>query len=300
MDLRQMAFFVAVYEAGSLSAAARKLNVSQPSLSEKIRVLEASLSTTLLHRSVVGVRPTQSGELFYHRAVMLLQGAAELERDMRSGSSEALDIAIGLPTTISLNLTVPLVRAIRQRFPAVHLKMVESMSGYLAEWLESGRLDLAILYNVTSSASFICEKVVVEDLYLVSRGRTAGLGPDIALSEACLLPLVLPGASHGLRRTIENHFGGEGHALVVSVEVESLVNLKALAMDGSYSTILPLAAVRQEIAEGKLTAQRLIAPPLRRDVVIARSRKVDLIGVRRHVHQITKNLVATLLATGAV
>jgi LysR family nitrogen assimilation transcriptional regulator len=204
---------------------------------------------------------------------------------------------VALPSTVSLHLSVPLVRAVTARFPKVKLRLIESMTGYLSEWLEQGRLDLAVLYNVRSSSSFLCDELLREDLYLVSERGFGKMAADIRLDSISGVPLVLPSASHGLRKTIDAFFAKKGLVANVTVEVDSLVHLKALAMAGTHSTILPRAAVREELERGLLRAQRIISPRLSRSIVIASARERRLIGVTEEVYGITRDLIRNLLGS---
>lgn len=294
MDLRELGFYVRVVECGSLSSASRMLGVAQPSLSARIRGLENALGVALLHRSVTGVRPTSAGETLYQRALNLLKQADLLQSEIRAGNTDVV-VSVGLPTTVSLHLTVPLVRAVTARFPEVKLRIIESMSGYLSEWLEQGRLDLAVLYNVRSSTSFLCDELLQEDLYLISEHGLEKAAAEIPLDAISGAPLVLPSASHGLRKTIDDFFAKQGLIANVTVEVDSLVHLKALAIAGTHSTILPHAAAREEIEKGLLVAQRIVSPRLSRRVVIASARERRLIGVTEQVYGITKELIRNLL-----
>jgi LysR family nitrogen assimilation transcriptional regulator len=294
MDLRELGFYVRVVECGSFSSASRMLGVAQPSLSARVRGLENALGVALLHRSVTGVRPTSAGETLYQRALSLLQQADLLQSEIKSGSANVV-VSVGLPTTVSLHLTVPLVRAVTARFPKIKLRLIESMTGYLSEWLEQGRLDLAVLYNVRSSSRFLCDELLREDLYLVSERSLGKMAADITLDSISGVPLVLPSASHGLRKTIDDFFAKRGLVANVTVEVDSLVHLKALAIAGAHSTILPRAAVREELEKGLLRAQRIISPRLSRSIVIACARERRLIGVAEQVYGITKDLIRNLL-----
>lgn len=294
MDLRELGFYVRVVECGSLSSASRMLGVAQPSLSARIRGLENALGVALLHRSVTGVRPTSAGETLYQRALNLLKQADLLQSEIRAGNTDVV-VSVGLPTTVSLHLTVPLVRAVTARFPEVKLRIIESMSGYLSEWLEQGRLDLAVLYNVRSSTSFLCDELLQEDLYLISEHGLGKAAAEIPLDAISGAPLVLPSASHGLRKTIDDFFAKQELIANVTVEVDSLVHLKALAIAGTHSTILPHAAAREEIEKGLLVAQRIVSPRLSRRVVIASARERRLIGVTEQVYGITKDLIRNLL-----
>lgn len=272
MDLRQLRFLVRTVESSSISQAARALNIAQPSLSQRLKALEAELGVTLLERAPNGVRATDAGARIADRARAILRQVDDLAVEAKAHASEPSgEVLVGLPTTMALHLTVPLVRRVRARFPRVNLRISEGMSGHVQEWLLSGRLDLAILYTEAGVEGLAIDKITEEDLCLISAPAAAGDGADIRFAALGQWPLVLPGPDHGLRRNIEKFRMLAQTTLDVAVEVDSLPHLKRLAMDGELHTILPRAACEEEIARGRLIARRIIDPNLRRPIALART-----------------------------
>jgi LysR family nitrogen assimilation transcriptional regulator len=281
MDLKQLRFFVRTLESGSISRAAQSLNIAQPSLSQRISELEAELGVKLLHRATSGVKPTEIGLMVADRARALLRGAENLVAEAKSaGAAPSGDVMVGLPASIALHLTVPLALKVREALPGVNLRISEGMSGHILEWILTGRLDLAILYMADPIPELTMGEVIYENLHLISSARGAPDTPHVALHDLHRYPLVLPAPDHGLRRTIARGAEAAGAALHVAVEVDSLTNMKRLAMEGSLHTILPRAACLEEIEAGHLVARRIVSPPLRRPIVIVtpRERPLTLAG----------------------
>jgi LysR family nitrogen assimilation transcriptional regulator len=77
MELRQLRYFVAIVDHGSLSRAALVLHVAQPALTQQLRQLEDELGAQLLHRSAQGVTSTDAGRLFYQHALAILKQVAD-------------------------------------------------------------------------------------------------------------------------------------------------------------------------------------------------------------------------------
>jgi LysR family nitrogen assimilation transcriptional regulator len=273
MDLRQLRFLVRTVESASISQAARALNIAQPSLSQRIKDLEAELGVALLERAPNGVRPTEVGARIAHRARAILRLVDDLAAEAQTAAHEpGGEVLVGLPTTMALHLTTPLVKLVRARYPKVSLRISEGMSGHIQEWLISGRLDLAILYADAQIDGLRIERITQEDLCLISGAGVAG-AEDAPLRFADLrgFPLVLPGPDHGLRRSIEKVRLTVQATLDVAVEVDSLPHLKRLAMEGELHTILPRAACEEEIGQGRLVARRIVDPALRRPITLARA-----------------------------
>ena len=299
MDLRQLAFFVRIVESGSFSRAAQTLNVAQPSLSQRIKDLEQELGAELLHRSPSGVRPTDIGIMVADRARLILKEVDRLRLEVRGATENPLgDVTVGLPTTMALHLTVPLVQGVRENYPGINLHVIEGMSGHIQEWVVSRRIDLAILYSADPVPGLEQQLLLTEDLYLIAARKQHQNAPSsLKLAEVAAFPLVLPGRDHGLRRNIERMALDAKVALHVAVEVDSLPQMKRLAIEGDLYTILPWAACREEIRAATLVARRIVSPVLRRPVVIATARDWPISQPARSVHKLLTELVAKALGS---
>lgn len=297
MDLRHLSYLIQIVDSGTFSKAAVALRLAQPSLSQRIKHLEGELGVELLHRSPAGVRPTEIGAVVVEHARAILKQVDHLRLEVRGAAREPRgDVAVGLPQTMSLHLTVPLVQQVRARYPGINLRVTEGMSGHVQEWLQTGRVDIALLYHLDGAPGLELEKLLTEDLYLiVPRGHPQDSAASIRLTDIAALPLALPARDHGLRRTIERIASGAGITLSVPVEVDSLPHMKRLVAEGRLFTILPWAACREEIRAELLAARRIVAPVLRRPVVLAVARDRPLTLAARRVRELTASLVLDAL-----
>ena len=102
MELRQLRYFVAIVEHGSLSRAARVLHVAQPALTQQIQQLEAELGAQLLHRSAQGVLATDAGKIFHEHAQAILKQVGDARSAiMQSSAQPAGTVALGIPQSAS-------------------------------------------------------------------------------------------------------------------------------------------------------------------------------------------------------
>lgn len=271
MDARKLRYFVTVAQLGSFSEAARRLHIAQPALSRHVRSLEETLGVELLTRDTRGVRPTQQGEQLLLHARDVLDRLEMLPRLVGARSPRVAGrVVIGLPTSASAVLSTPLLRAAFERYPLVRIHLIESLSGYLQEWIESGRLDLAILFDASPSPGISLDPILVEDLWLV--GGPGSLPADmdeIALRELPRYRLVVPSASHSHRRLIEGLVLSHNLRLDVVAEVDSLSVQKNIVGDGNTYTILAHSAIHADLAAGTLQAARIISPSISRTVALA-------------------------------
>lgn len=272
MEFRQLRYFIGVVEAGSLLQASTRLHVAQPALGQQIAALEHSLGAQLFERSSRGMRLTEAGKTFLAHARVVLADADRAREAVRaSNAAPSGPVSLGLPTTVGLVATVPILSACRERHPLVRLRIVEGYSGFLREWLQAGRLDLSLLYGDAVDAALAKMPLLDDRLALISSSDGQALPGKLTMHELARWPLVLPGPDHGLRRIIDDACGSLGIELNVVAEIESLSSVKRAVEAGLGCTILPKGSVAEEIADGRLRASDIDSPSMIRRVVCATS-----------------------------
>jgi len=303
-----MRYFVAIVEHGSLTRAAEIAHVAQPALSQQLAALEAELGVALVHRGAKGVKPTEAGRTLYRHARSILKQEEMARADVKvAGADIAGNVAIGLPTTAAAAFGMPLVRAVRERYPGVRLQLFESMSGYIAELLNNNRLDFAILFRETPSRAVELEPLASEALYLVgtppiaveSKRRRAASGKEatIALKALADIPLVLPSGAQGLREVLERHASGAGIRLQVVADLDSLPILLQTAREGLACTILPASSLSREPEDDALPT-RLILPELGRTLSLCWPRALPRTAAAEAVAEALREIVAAKIAEG--
>ena len=243
MELRQLRYLVRVIELGSMGRAAADLGVVTSTLSQQISRLEGELATRLLNRGAAGVVPTDAGLAFFQHAQLVLRHAdnavhaAQLQR--LSGQA-----SVGLAPTTAAVLGLPLLQAMRERYPDVRLHLVESLSGHLAAMLNSRQLDLAVVFNADAGRRWSVMPLLQEQLFLLAASGLAGLpaGPSVTIEQLSGLPLILPSSSHGLRSTVDLAFAAAGMQPRVVAEIDSLALLMDAVGAGLGASIQPGAA----------------------------------------------------------
>ena len=297
MELRQLRYFVAIVDHGSLSRAALVLHVAQPALTQQLRQLEEELGAQLLHRSAQGVLSTDAGKVFYEHAQAILKQVG----DARSAVTQSTDrpsgsVTLGLPHSISGALALPLLLAARARFPEITLQLTEELSGNLAEQLKSGRINLAVLFDDGQLGAFASSALVEEALMFISRTGSAfgPAGAQVSLADALATTLILPAQQQGVRPLIESMARGVGLGLSAVIEINSIAILKSALLADMGATILPLAPLLAEISSGALQARPLHSPAMARSVTLCASRNIPLTNaaaaVGRLVHEVTREL----------
>ncbi len=281
MDLRHLRIFVAIAESGSLSAAAKLLHSSPPSLSARLKELEDEFGLALFERWARGLRLTDEGHDFLSHAYAILKQVEDAKTSMLSRDRPAVgDVRFGVPVSLVELVTVSLIETSRVRLPQVRLRVIEAHSGHIASWLREGALDAAILFagSPMTDRSAALQPIAEEELavatynvglvapYLNERGAI----PIRALQH---LPMVLPGREHELRALIEAAARRHGISLNVTVEIDSPLRIFEFVRRGYGVTICPAGAQHfgfaTTLSELPLQTFPAAEPDLRRIIYLA-------------------------------
>lgn len=303
MELKQIKYFLAIAEHGSLAAAAEAVGIAQPSISVQLKNLEGRLGTQLFIRSPRGVTLTDAGSVFVERAHEILDAVDRAKRDVRqAGETPSGKVVFGFPSSVSMVLSVPLAETIRLNLPEVRLRAVDAMSGFIKEWLDEETIDLAILYETTGLKNAEITTLLEEDLHFYAPPDLWPFetppGEPIRLDDLRELELVLPSKSHGLRMLIDRVCRAAGVHLNVVVEMDSLTQIKSLVQRGSASTILAPAAAGDFEERGELASSVIIDPKFTRAVQLVRNPKHIRTRAALEVERTTISVVQELVERG--
>ena len=243
MELRQLRYFVKIVELGSLGRAALELDVGVSALSQQISKLESELSTRLLNRTTTGVTPTSSGFAFLHHAQLTLRQAEYAVLAAHRGRMSG-HVTVGLAPTTATVLALPLINAMRERYPDIQLHLVEMLSGHLAAQLNSRQIDLAILFQLDGGKRWSVRPLLKEKLFVIAAPDFphAPRGKSVELAELGTLPLVMPSAQHGLRSVLMSAFERLGLVPNIVMEIDGLAVLMNAVRAGHAATMQPGAA----------------------------------------------------------
>ena len=278
MDLKQLEYFRHVAELGSFTRAASFLSVVQPALSRQVRQLEVELGQNLFERNGRGVVLTDAGArlLEHTRGILTQVGRARQElEDQRNGDSG--HFALGLPPSLGSSVTVPLVKAFARTLPNARLATVEGLSTYILEWLSVGRVDCALVYNATASATVNLLPLLDDQLYLMAplaaspAAGAAAPRESITLSALADYPLIIPSRPHALRMSVENALASVDRKIRVAHEIECIPAVIDLVRQGHGFGVLPMNAVKSTQWAKEVRALPIGSPPLTTSLSIATS-----------------------------
>lgn len=292
MDLRQIRYFIRIAELGSVSKAARQLNIAQPALSRHIQNLEAEFGAQLLARTSRGVEVTEAGRVLIEHGAGLLQGAAAMRDAVRQASIQpAGDVTVGLLPSISSAAVRDLVESCRTTFPDVRLRIVEGVSMFLEEWLDRGSLDLAIVTDRPAVRRFETKFLFSEDFLLVGHLDEAGW-PEahVVRADMARIEVVM---TRGFREIVSEQLGPD--ALRCSAEVDSLAVIRDILDEGGSASILPRGVIQRGEWRERFRALPFREHAPTRSVVVARNPRRPRSAALRAVHQ---TLLARMCGNG--
>jgi DNA-binding transcriptional LysR family regulator len=148
--LRQLQFFVAAAEAGSVTGAAQAMSISQSSVTEAIRSLEDDLGVTLFDRQARGLLITHKGSAFLRHASKILADVASARSAFQTEAEAATGhLSLGVTSLVAGYVLSDILARYRRAFPQITLNVIEDNGEYLQHLLIGGELDVAVL--LTSS-----------------------------------------------------------------------------------------------------------------------------------------------------
>jgi len=263
-SLRQLEYFVATCDAGSVTEAALRIPVSQSSVSSAITQLEAALDVQLLVRHhAQGVSPTPAGRRFLARARDLLRGADELER-FASELTHALSglLELGCLVTLAPLVAPQLCHEFTAKHPAVRIELVEAGQQDLLARLRGGEISLALTYDLDLVDDIAFEPLVALPPYVQFGERHPfAQRESVRLEELVDQPLLLLDLPHS-RDYFHGLFAARGLAPTVGRRSSQPEVLRTLAANGyGYSIINARPRTDRSLDGARLRTVRIDGDP---------------------------------------
>lgn len=271
MNSDDLECFVRVANCGSISRAAMELGSDQSTVSRAMARLEASSEARLFHRSGRGVVLTDAGMALLEHARKVMAALEEARSAIHSLSDQGpARVVIAAQPTIARMVYGAVGKALKRKFPKTRLRFVEGLGTHMVEWLATGEVDIAILYVPMHAGGLKVDKLLREPVRLVAPAAHSHIGTEFPVHQLGQVPLILPSTPHGVRLLAESLAQKAGVSLEIAMECDASTNItRSLVEEGCGCTLLPLAAVADEVAQGKLRTARLSGPEVVREVAIA-------------------------------
>lgn len=296
MELKQIEYFVRVAELGSFTKASIALDVAQSALSRQVRLLEIELGKNFLIRNGRGVTLTDAGRVLLEHGRGLMHQIDHLHEELaRERAGLVGKVALGLPSSLTKFLTVPLLRSIREELPDTVVSIGEGLSLHMQEAVINGRLDVAVIYDANPSPDIDLRPIFEQSLYLVQRRvDAAGEGP-IALKELANIPLVIPRRPNIIRMHVESALSNFGLHPNIALEVDVISAIMDLVLEGEGSAVLPYYTIHALGCSEHFTVRLIEDPQIKTNLFIAISAHRPLTQVQNNLIEIVKKKLHELI-----
>src|SRR6185312_4528997 len=262
LNYHHLYYFWTVARMGGISAAARELNLAQPTLSAQLAALERRCGRKLLVRGPWGARLTPEGEAVLQHCRRIFEAGSQLEADIAAGLDEApRSLRLGAHGAVPRAAVIQVLDAIRAGDPAVRAIVASGTPEGIADRLESRVLDVAVAtldLSLRLGPAFRGRAIGTIPLVFVaapSVARRAGRFPE-GLSD---VPMLLRGPDNPVTKRVDQYLRAHGVKPRVEAEVDDAELLRALALAGRGAAALELPIARADLAAGRLV--RLHAGP---------------------------------------
>ena len=262
LELRHLRAFVAVVETGGHTRAARRLGVSQSTVSETLTSLERALGTELFRKGVRGVALTRSGEALLPHARRILAQTGELVARLAGVTTEVkATLLVAAVESISTYVLPPHLAALREKWPGVRLEVATQVCADIRDGVEAGRSDLGLVLELDGGKP---DDSVLTRARLVVFGAPAHplAGRRASAGQLRRCDFYMSDAAGDYHQALRRHFEA---AAVPQPRTQALGTVegvkRGILAGGAALGLLPAHALRQELDAGVLTEVR-VTPPL--------------------------------------
>lgn len=251
MELRVLEYFLALTHEGSISAAAKSLNVSQPTLSRQLIDLEKELGCTLFERSKQGVILTDAGRLLRRRAGEIAQLVHTTESELQlSHDVIAGTVSIGCAETRAMDVLGHIIQKVRSTYPQITFNIVSDTAENVSENINKGLLDFGLMlrHTKTEGLDYLSMHYSERNVVLFRKDSPLAEKEHISLEDLTQIPLLIP-ATYKYSGILGNHRNIEEDGTFNIVATYNLLyNAERLAdlgigavvtIEGLVSTSLP-------------------------------------------------------------
>ncbi len=278
MDLRQISYFIALYEEGSVTRAADRVHVVQPALSMQISKLERELGQVLFDRQPKALVPTPAGRALHRLVRPILDDVAAARAAMaRLLTTVSGRVTAGILSSLTMSVVPGALLRFARAYPDVELSLADGTTSSFLAKVGDGSLDLAVINQPEWPLGLVVEPLLNEEMVLVG-GRDTALPVPLPLRPRDLarVDLILPSTRNGLRSALDLRLRAEDVMLTPKLELDLVPAIAEVVGRSALFTILPAIAVSRQLADGFLKAYRIGEPRIVRQLAVVHRRESPL------------------------
>jgi DNA-binding transcriptional LysR family regulator len=263
MELGQLEAFVEAQRRGSITRAAEALDVTQPTLTARLRGLERELGAALLVRGRRGVTLTPAGRRFLPRAMAALEAVRRGVADTRSArDARGGFLTLGLASDLALYLAPAALARFARTHPDVEVTVRSGRSRAVAEALRADEIEIALVSQLVVLPELTSRPLFTEDVpVVVSRGHPFARRARIAMDDLAMSGLVIRDPAAYLHTITLAFFAQAGTAPRILMELDNTEACKRVVLAGFGAALLPQMAIRDELRRGELVVVRVEGVP---------------------------------------
>jgi LysR family transcriptional regulator, carnitine catabolism transcriptional activator len=267
MDERKLAYFLATVDEGSVTRAADRLLVAQPSLSQTLRALERELGVAVFHRVGRGVRLTAAGEALVGPARQFLRAADEARAavggvlKLRAGTVELAALA-----TLAVDPLAPWIGRFRERYPGIRVSVVEPESADgVRSLVRDGTCELGVAHLPLRDEQLRAHSVGEQELlFVLPPDDAAAAQRPMGARELARTPLVVSPPGTSTRMLLEQALAAMGVTPQIAVETAAREAIIPLVLAGAGAALLPAPIAKE--AQRRGASVRKARPAITRTV----------------------------------
>ncbi|MFJ1797978.1 MULTISPECIES: LysR family transcriptional regulator [unclassified Streptomyces] len=263
METPQLSAFVAVLEIGSFTRAAARLNLSQPTVTTRVKSLEQGLGVSLLERLPGGVRPTPAGAQLLPYAREIISLTARARQAVSADGEPHGCVEVGTVESVTSYRLLPMVEYLYRRYPKMQVSLHAGADADAITAVREGRLDCAFVVGSPEEHEGLETRVLCpEPLVLVGSPSHALVGRgQVADAELRNTPIIRADSRAGYHDQFEEALGTRAEVDRPRVfELDSVDAAKRSVALGIGMALMPLVAVERELGEGALAAIDWVPP----------------------------------------
>ena len=265
LSLRQVRYFIAVAENGSITGAAQQLSVSQSTVTEAIKGLEDELGVQLIERQARGVALSYKGQQFLRHAHRIMAEVSDAQSALRGQEAPLTGtLQIGVTTLVAGYCLSDLLARFRRVFPAVQVSVVEDTRDYLEHLLLNGEIDVAVIIvsNLQDNVALETETLQTSNyhLWMPAGHRLLRSGP-VSLKEMAGEALIVLSVDE-VEEVTGRYWRQAGVRPKVAFRTRSVEAVRSLVATGAGVAVLPDLAYRPWSLEGDRIEAREIEETL--------------------------------------
>jgi len=284
--------FYQVAKEGQISAASKKLFVTQPAVSQSIKQLEESLGGKLFFRTPKGMDLTVEGKVLFdyiEKAYELIQkGEVKFEEIL---NLECGEINIGAGDTLCSNFLLPYLEEYHQKFPKVRIKITNRTTYETIKLIKSGKVDLGVLnlpVNKDDQLNII-ETITMDDCFICGKKYLPYFKKKVSLEELSKYPILLLEKGSSTRNFIDNIFMSNNLEIVPEIELGSNDLLVKFAKIGLGISFVSKNSIKNELNNGDIFEIKLKEKIPKRKVGISTLKGVALSSAGKEFLEFIKN-----------